>query len=72
MRNVSQKILVNALLDDGGTKKYLNSDVAEEWNLQGGTQKVIVNMLNGQIDSFELTPVEFELESLDGKVKRSI
>ena len=65
MRNVSQKILVNTLLDDGGTKKYINSDVAGEWNLQGGTRKVTVNMLNGQKDSFELTPVEFELESLD-------
>ena len=29
-------------------------------------------MLNGQVDSFDTTPLEFELESLDGKVKRTI
>ena len=71
LRKGSQKIVVNALLDDGSTKTYINSDVAAESNLQGGTRKVAVNMLNGHIDSFEITPMEFELESLDGKVKRT-
>ena len=71
LRKGSQKIVVNALLDDGSAKTYINSDVAAELNLQGGTRKVTVNMLNGQVDSFETTPVEFELESLDGKVKRT-
>ena len=31
-----------------------------------------VNILNGRVDFFETTLVEFELESLDGKVKRTI
>ena len=30
------------------------------------------NILNGQVDFFETTPLKFELESLDGKVKRTI
>ena len=41
-------------------------------NLQGETQKVTVIVLNCQVDFFETTPVEFEFESLDGKVKRAI
>lgn len=31
-----------------------------------------VIVLNCQVDFFETTPVEFEFESLDGKVKRAI
>ena len=64
--------MVNALLDDRSTKTYINSNVAAELDLQGETRKVTVNMLYGQVDSFETTPVEFELESLDGKVARTI
>lgn len=41
-----------------------------ELNLQGETEKVMASMLNDQVDSFEKTPVECELESLDGKVKK--
>ena len=51
---------------------YINSDVVAELNLQGETRKVTVNMLKGQVDSFETTLVEFELESLDEKVKRTM
>ena len=72
LRKGSQKIVANALLEDGSTKTYINSDAAAELNLQGGTRKVTVNMLNGQVDSFQTTTVEFELESLDEKVKRTI
>lgn len=72
LRKGSQKIVPNTLLDDGSTKTYINSDAAAELNLQGGTRKVTVNMLNGQVDSFQITTVEFELESLDEKVKRTI
>lgn len=59
MKEMSKNAL-NALLDGGSTKTYINSDLAAELNLQGGTQKVTVNMLNGQ------------LELLDGKVKITI
>ena len=72
LRKGSQKIVANALLEDGSTKTHINSDAAAELNLQGGTRKVTVNMLNGQADSFQTNTVEFELESLDEKVKRTI
>ena len=64
------KIVINALRDDEGTETYINSDVVAELNLQGETEKVMASMLNDQVDSFEKTPVECELESLDGKSKK--
>ncbi|XP_065677463.1 uncharacterized protein LOC124808610 [Hydra vulgaris] len=72
LRNGYKKVVVNALLDDGSTKTYLNSDVAAEWSLKGKTEKVTLNMINGKIDSFETMPVEFQLESLDGETKITV
>ena len=46
---------------------YVNADVAAELGLRGHPQKVKVNVLNGQVETFETTPVECTLESLDGK-----
>ena len=60
LRNGTRSIKVNALLDDGSTKSYINADVAAELGLQGKTEKVLVNVLNGQVESFESKPVEFE------------
>ena len=54
-------------MDDVSTKTYLNPDVAVEMGLQGELQKVNVSVLNGQLKSFETTPVECTIESLDGK-----
>jgi len=31
-----------------------------------------VNVLNGQTETFETTPVDVEIESLDGTVKRTV
>ena len=39
---------------------------------QGHTQSVTANVLNGQTETFETTPVEVDLESLDGNVKTTI
>ena len=64
--------MVNAVLDGGSTKMYINSDVVAELTLQGETRKVTVNILKGQVDSFETTLVEFELESLDEEVKKTM
>ncbi|XP_047123010.2 uncharacterized protein LOC105849104 [Hydra vulgaris] len=72
LRNGYKKVVVNALLDDGSTKTYLNSDVADELSLQSKTEKVTVNMINGKIDSFETIPVEFQLESLNGETKITV
>ena len=68
VKNGNRNIVVNALLDDASTKTYLNADIAAELKLVGETRRITVNVLNGQMDSFETMSVEFELESLDGKI----
>ena len=65
LKNGNQKLKVNALLDDASTKTYINADVAAELGLQGHPQKVNVSVLNGQVETFETTPIECALESLD-------
>ena len=62
-----RKLKVNALLDDVSTKTYINADVAAELGLQGHPQRVTVSVLNGQVETFETSPIECVLESLDGK-----
>ena len=72
VKNGGRKRKVNALLDEAATKRYINSDVAAELGLQGRSQKVTVNVLNGQTETFETMPVKVELQSLDGSVKTAI
>ena len=69
LKNGYRRIKVNASLDDASTKTNLNADVAAKLGLQGHPQSVTVNVLNGQVETFETMPVEVELESLDGNVK---
>ena len=71
-KNGNKKLRVNALLDDASTKTYLNTDVAAEMGLQGELKKVNVSVLNGQLKSFETTPVECTIESLDGKTSLKV
>ena len=63
----NRKLKVKALLDDASTKTYINVDVAAEL---GHPQKVNVSLLNGQVETFETTPIECALEILDGKSYR--
>ncbi len=70
--NGNRRIKVNALLDDASRKTYINADVAAELGLQGSFQKTNVNVLNCQVETFLTMPVEFKLESLDGKVNTKI
>jgi len=72
VKNGEQRIIVNALLDDGSTKTYINGDVAAQLGLEGSTQRITVNVLNGEEDSFETMPVEFDLQSIDGKTRARI
>ena len=63
IKNGNRKLqVINALLDDASTKTYINTDVAAELGLQGSLQRV-----NGKVETFETSPVEFVIESLDGK-----
>ncbi|MCG8076809.1 MAG: DUF1759 domain-containing protein, partial [Candidatus Thiodiazotropha taylori] len=66
VKNGKKSLRVNALLDDASTKTYINTDVAAELGLQGKTESVKVNVLNGQIKTFNTSPVDIELESLSG------
>ena len=67
LKNADREVKINALLDDVSTKTCVNADVAAELGLQGHPQKVKVNVLNGQVETFETTPVYCILESLDEK-----
>jgi len=67
VKNGEQRMIVNALLDEESTRTYINGDVAAELGLEGSTQRIKVNVLNGEEDSFETMPVEIDLQSIDGK-----
>ena len=47
---------------------YVNADVVAELGLHGKTEKVTVKILNGQIKTFDTSPVNVELMSGDRKV----
>ena len=72
VKNGDRWMTVNALLDDASTKTYINADVAAELGLKGKTEQVTVNVLNGQVETFETRPVNFELESVNGNVKLNV
>ena len=61
--------MINALLNDGSTKSYVNSDVAFQMGAHGTVKKIQVGVLNGKLETLDVMPVELMVESLDGKVK---
>ena len=67
LTNGSRKLKVNALLDDASTKTYINADVAAELGLQRQSQRVMVSVLNGQVETFETSLIECAIQSLDSK-----
>ena len=72
LKNGYRSLTVNALLDDASTNTYINDDVAAELGLRGKTEKVTVNVLNGQVETFETRPVNVELQSVDGNASVSV
>ena len=70
LKNGSRSLHVNALLDDASTKTYINADVAAELGIQGTTDTVTVNVLNGQVETFETSPIDIELKSVNGNLSR--
>ena len=72
LKNGNRRLVVNALLGDGSTKTYVNSDIAAEFNLKGTLKRVNIGVLNGRSELVETMPVEFGLESIDGKVDMKI
>ena len=65
-------MVVNAVLDDASTKTYVNSDVAAELGLNGKSQKVKVNVLNGHVETLDTTPIEVILQSTNEKINMKI
>lgn len=72
VKNGKKKLKVNALLDDASTRTYINMDVAAELGLQGKLQKVTVGVLNDKTETFETMPVEFQLQSVDGRTTTEV
>ena len=71
--HAGRKIKVNALLDDGSTKTYLNTDVAAELKLlTGRNDEITVGTMGGDIRTFATEEVKFELQSNDGKTMKVI
>ena len=72
LKNGKRSLKINALLDDASTKSYINADVAAELGLQGRTEKMTVNVLNGQVQTFETKPINIELMSITGNVSTMV
>lgn len=68
LNNGNRQIRVNALLDDGSTKTYVNSDVVAELGITGQKELVTVSVLNGKNETFETMPVRIGLRSVNGQV----
>ena len=66
LRKDRKNVTVNALLDDGSTQSYLNSDVAAELGISTKQFKVAVSTLNGRVEELQTMSVECQVESLDG------
>ena len=72
LKNGEKSVVVNALLDDGSTQTYLNSDVAAELGLEGKMCDTQANVLNGCVESFQTMPVSVKLMSLFGQVSMKV
>uniref|UniRef100_A0A8W8ILI6 Peptidase aspartic putative domain-containing protein n=1 Tax=Magallana gigas TaxID=29159 RepID=A0A8W8ILI6_MAGGI len=72
VRNGSKTMRVNALLDDASTRTFFNADVAAELGLHGKLQRITVGVLNDKTEPFETMPVEFQIESVDGRTKTKV
>ena len=72
LRYNTKKLLVNALLDDGSTKTYMNQDVATELGLKGDVEEVSICTINGKINKFTSMPINCTIESVDGKLSNPI
>ena len=65
-----KKIKANAVLDDASTVSYVNKEVAGALGRLSATyEKVTVNVLNENVETFASMPVSLFPESCDGNVK---
>ena len=66
LKSTKRELILNALLDDGSTRSYINNDVAAELGLCGPMEEISVSTMNGQVKKFQTMSVECDVESLDG------
>ena len=57
------------MLDDASAVSYVNEEVARALGLSATYEKVTVNVLNEDVETFDSMPVSLILESCDGNVK---
>ena len=72
LKNGSQKVRVNCLLDKGSDTTYINEDVVEELGLTGVKKRIEVKVANDQTISFMSNTFTIGLESTDGRVDTEI
>lgn len=61
---------MNALLDEGSSRSYLNSDVNAELGLEGRSHELTVKVLNDNQEKLYPSVVELTINSLDGRVTK--
>ena len=71
-KNGERSWKINALIDDASTNSYINADFAAELGLQGRTERMTVNVLSGQVETFETKPINVELVSLTGNISTMV
>ena len=72
LKNGSKSMRVNALLDDGSTRTYVNEDVEDCLGLEGESVSLNVRLLNDTTAQLRSRSVKFELESCHGRVKKEV
>ena len=72
VKNGSKSLIMNAILDDGSTQTYLNTDIAVKLALHGEKWKSQVNVINETVVTFETALVQFTLKIMSGQVNTVI
>ena len=68
VRNGTKSIAINALLDDGSTRTYINADIAAELGLlTGDTDEITVGTMGGAKRTFSNEEVSFVIESAENR-----
>jgi len=72
LKHGKKQLTINALLDDGSTATYVNSDVVAELGVSGESQQGSVSVLNGQQSTIHMQYVELQVSSVDGRVNKKV
>ena len=72
LKNGNKSVRINALMDDGSTRSYINEDVAECLGLEGEPVSLCVRLLNDTTANLRSRSVQVNLESCDGHMRKTI